>query len=95
MKPYTNESYEEWSKRVAMFEHGHAMMQIAQGKDTEQVLEEMSRRIMEKLLHPIYKALNESVISTYDLEKEKAAYKQHYLDKIPNGVADHVIDDDL
>ena len=94
MKPYTNESYEEWTKRVAMFEHGRSMMQIAQGKDTEQVLEEMSRRIMEKLLHPIYKALNESIISTYDLEKEKAAYKRNYLDKNPNGVADHVIDND-
>jgi glutamyl-tRNA reductase len=95
MKPYTNESYEAWAKRVAMFEHGHAMMQIAQGKDAEQVLEEMSRRIMEKLLHPIYKALKESTISTYDLEKEKASYKRNYLDKNPHGVADHVVDNDL
>ena len=56
---------------------------------------EVTLFIGDALSNPIYKALNESVISTYDLEKGKAAYKRNYLDKNPNGVADHVIDDDL
>ena len=90
MKPYPNESYEDWSKRVAMFEHGHAMMQIAQGKDIEEVLEEMSRRIMGKLLHPIYNAIKASSTNTYDAEQEKESYKRNYLDKNPQGVADHI-----
>jgi glutamyl-tRNA reductase len=93
MRPYPNESYEDWSKRVAMFEHGHAMMQIAQGKDTDQVLEEMSRRIMDKLLHPIFKALRDSKDTAYDAEREKETYKRNYLDKNPQRVADHIDSD--
>ena len=90
MKPNPNESYEEWGKRVAMYEHGHAMMQIAQGKDPEQVLEQMSRRIMDKLLHPIFKAISESTATSYDAEESKRRYKENYLDKNPRRVADHV-----
>jgi len=89
MKPTPNESYEEWGKRVAMYEHGHAMMQIAQGKDPEQVLEQMSRRIMDKLLHPIFKAIREKPVD-YDVEACKESYKRNYLDKNPHGVPDHI-----
>ena len=85
MKPHPDESYEDWSKRVTMSEHGHAMMQIAQGKDPEQVMEQMARRIMDKLLHPIFKAMNDSAISTYDAEKSKESYKQNYLNKNSHG----------
>ena len=90
MKPNPDESYESWSKRVAMFEHGHAMMQIAQGKDVDKVMEEMSRRIMDKLLHPIFKAIRETTSTTFDIEKQKESYKKNYLDKNPHGVADHI-----
>jgi glutamyl-tRNA reductase len=90
MRPLPNEPYEDWCKRVAMFENGHAMMQIAQGKDVDMVLEDMSRRIMDKLLHPIFKVINESTASTYDAEESKRRYKENYLDKNPKGVADHV-----
>jgi len=89
MKPLPNEPYEDWCKRVAMFENGHAMIQIAQGKDPEQVLEDMSRRIMDKLLHPIFKAIRDIPVN-YDVEKCKESYKKNYLDKNPKGVADHV-----
>ena len=61
MKPNPNESYESWCERVRMFEHGHAMMQIAQGKDADKVMEEMGRRIMDKLLYPIFKAIRDDV----------------------------------
>jgi glutamyl-tRNA reductase len=93
MKPLVNESYESWCDRVRMFEHGHAMMQIAQGKDPDQVMEQMSRRIMDKLLHPIFKAISESTASTYNAEESKKQYRENYLDKNPSGIADHVIED--
>lgn len=90
MRPRPNESYESWCRRVEMYEHGHAMMQIAQGKDVEEVLETMSRRIMDKLLHPIFKAISDSADSTYDTNESKRRYKENYLDKNPHGIADHV-----
>ena len=57
MKPNPDETYESWCNRVKMYEQGRALMEIAQGKDPEQVIGSMSRRLTAKLLHPIYKAL--------------------------------------
>jgi glutamyl-tRNA reductase len=93
MKPLPDESYESWCKRVEMFEHGNAMMQIAQGKDIETVMEDMSRRMMDKLLHPIFRAIKESSNLVYNSDESK----QSYLDKMKKRgeVADHVIDDTL
>lgn len=90
MKLNLNENFEDWCKRVAMFEKGKALQDIATGKDIEIVLEEMSRRIIDKLLHPIFKVINESTAGTYDAEESKRQYKENYLDKNPKGVADHV-----
>jgi len=89
LRPLPDEPYESWCERVRMFEHGHAMMEIARGKDPEQVLEEMARRIMDKLLHPLYKIISENNL-TFDTEESKKTYKEKYLDKNPQGVADHV-----
>ena len=90
MTPNPNESMESWSNRVRMFEHGHAMMQIAQGKDVDQVMEQMARRIMDKLLHPIYKAIANTE-STYDAEAAKQSYKEQFLDRVPRA-SDHIDD---
>lgn len=90
MKINEGESYESWSERVRMFEHGHAMMQIAQGKDMDQVLEQMARRIMDKLMHPIYKAIS-NVKSTYDAEKARQSYKEQFIDRVPRA-SDHIDD---
>lgn len=90
MKPNPNESMESWSNRVRMFEHGHAMMQIAQGKDVDQVMEQMARRIMEKMLHPIYKAIANTE-STYDAEAARQSYKEQFLDQVPRA-SDHIDD---
>jgi len=89
MRPRDDESYESWCKRVEMFEHGHALMQIAQGKDAEQVMEQMARRMVEKMLHPLYKIINDNGL-TFNVEESKKNYKEQYLDKNPQGVADHV-----
>lgn len=89
MKPLPNESYESWCKRVEMFEYGNALMQLAQGKDVDNIMEEMSRRIMEKLLHPLYREIRDSA-NTLVYNSEEA--KQKYFSKMTarGVVADHV-----
>jgi len=91
MKPNLNESYESWVNRVKMFEHGIALQSIAQGKDINDVLEKMSYRIIEKLLHPIYKSISNS-IELPNLEESKKKYKEIYIDKVPRA-PDHIDDD--
>ena len=88
MKPLPNEPYEKWAERVNLFEKGRAMQRIAQGDSPELVMEEMSRRIMEKLMHPIYKAIRESTNTAYDAEVGREKYEQQMRYRAP--VADHV-----
>ena len=88
LKPRDSESYESWAERVRMYEQGHAMMQIAQGKDPEKVMEEMSRRIMDKLLHPIFKAIQKSANTELDVKNSAEHYKELMAKRGP--VADHV-----
>lgn len=89
MRIRDDESYESWCDRVRMYEHGWAMQQIAEGNDVDKILEEMSRRITEKLLHPVFVSLRASV--PYDVEACRQRYKEQYLDKnLPK--ADHVDD---
>ena len=93
MKPLPNESYESWCKRVEMFEHGNAMMQLAQGRDVEKVMEEMSRRMMDKMMHPVYQAIRESSKNTYNSEESTARYKEKMAKR--GAIADHVTDETL
>jgi glutamyl-tRNA reductase len=88
MKPRPDESYQSWAERVRMFEQGSAMQKLAQGEDADLVIERMARRIMDKLMHPVYSAIRESV-KTGDLEESRKSYKEKYLDhNAPK--ADHV-----
>jgi glutamyl-tRNA reductase len=73
-----------------MFEHGVALQEIAQGKDTNEVLEKMSRRIMDKLMHPVFKAIKDSVVLT-DTEASRKAYEENYIKKY-GPKADHIDD---
>lgn len=88
MKPLPDESYESWCKRVQMYEHGNAMMRIAQGDNADEVMESMSRRIMDKLLHPLYLAIRESADTTVDMEELKRGYTEKMEKR--GLVADHV-----
>lgn len=90
MKINEGESYESWCERVRMYEHGWAMQEIAQGKDVEKTLEQMSRRMMDKLMHPIFKAIS-NVESTYDAEKARQSYKEQFIDRVPRA-SDHIDD---
>ena len=75
MRIQPNETLEQWASRVQKYEHGHALMRIAQGESIEIVLEEMSRRIVDKLKHPILDVIRNSRVSEYDLEKSKKSYR--------------------
>jgi glutamyl-tRNA reductase len=87
MRPLPNETYESWSNRVEMYERGRALQKLAQGEPIEQIMEEMSRRIIEKLLHPIFRRLRESQ-PTEDLDAGKQAYYAKM--KLIGPAADHV-----
>jgi hypothetical protein len=55
MKPNPDESYESWCQRVRMYEHGLALQRLARGDNIEIIMQDMARRIEEKLLHPLIK----------------------------------------
>jgi glutamyl-tRNA reductase len=79
---------ESWASRVEMFEKGRALQRIAQGDDPAVVMEDMSRRIAEKLLHPILNAIRESVSDDFDMEKSRREYEA--VMKNVEKAADHV-----
>ena len=89
MKINEGESYESWCNRVQLYEHGWAMQRIAEGDDVEQVMEQMSKRIMQKIMHPVYLDIRKSAGSDYNPEQSKSAYAEKYL-KNRTLVADHV-----
>ena len=86
MRPKDNESYESWAERVRMFEQGRALQKIAQGEDVNVVMDDMARRIVDKMLHPIYRELH--VVDPIDLEKSRQTYWEK-MDKV-GPAADHV-----
>ena len=55
MKRNPDESYESWCQRVRMYEHGLALQRLAKGENIEIIMQNMARRIEEKLLHPLLK----------------------------------------
>jgi len=55
MKPNPDESYEYWCQRVRLYEHGLALQRLAKGENIEVIMQDMARRIEEKLLHPLFK----------------------------------------
>lgn len=89
MTPRPDESFQSWSERVQMYEQGYAMQRIAQGEDPNIVMQDMTRRLMDKLLHPIYRAIKDSVVTEFDAEKSRRDYEEKYL-KFRQPVADHV-----
>lgn len=58
MKKIPNEPFEEYVKRVRIHEYGIALQALANGNDPALVAAAMSMRIMDKVLHPLYKKLN-------------------------------------
>ena len=90
MRKQKDESYENWSERVRLFEYDIAIKQISTGVSVEAVLESMSKRIQVKLLHYILKEINEGVKSNYDPITSKKQYEETYLRRTKP--ADHILD---
>ena len=91
MKQLPGESYKQWTKRVEQYEFGRALMALANGADPEQVMTETSRRIVNKLEHPILEAIN-NVPSDYNSEASQQHYKELYQDRF-GPKSDHVKDE--
>jgi glutamyl-tRNA reductase len=92
MRIEPDETYESWAKRVQMYEYGVALQQVAQGKDFNEVLEQMSARINQKMLHPIIKALQDTRIDQAELDLSKKTYEENYIKRY-GPKADHISDD--
>lgn len=92
MRRLKGESYADWVERVRLFEQGYALQRIAKGDDHETIVEEMSIRMMDKLMNPVYKAIRDSKVSTFDAEKSRQTYYNKYLSK-NRPKSDHVLDD--
>jgi glutamyl-tRNA reductase len=88
MKINPGESMESWASRVEMFEKGRALQRIANGDNPVTVMEDMSRRIAEKLLHPILNAIRESVPDNFDVDENRREYEE--IMKNVEKPADHV-----
>ena len=89
----SDESFESWANRVKEFEIDRARKRIANSEDVDLVLEEMSKAVTKKLLHPIINAIQDSTNNAiYDNTASKQAYIDNYINK--TGLkADHVQDD--
>lgn len=88
MRPSEGETYKSWLDRARMYEQGLAMQRIAQGESPEKVLEDLSRRLTEKMLHPVYKFLLEGSEMTFNAEESRKTYEE--IMKYHKPVADQV-----
>jgi len=91
MRINPDESIESWATRVSMFEKGRAMQRIARGDDIEKVMEDMSRRIEDKIIHPVLKAITNSDNFKFDVEKSRNTYNE--IMKNVAKAADHIDSD--
>jgi glutamyl-tRNA reductase len=74
-----------------MFEKGRAMQRIARGDDIEKVMEDMSRRITDKIIHPVLKAITNSDNFKFDVEQSRNTYNE--IMKNVAKAADHIDSD--
>ena len=89
MRLRDNESYYDWADRVQDHEYRRAKEEVTKGKNIDRILETMSYRITNKLLHPIYRAIMEQHISEFDPVKDRDEYYKKFLQN-HTPVADHV-----
>jgi len=84
-----NENYEQWLERVCVYERTLALKRIEKGEDLNLVLEEMSKNIIKKSLHPILNAIH-NIPNNYDAEASRRSYEEKMGNR-PR-VADHIDD---
>jgi hypothetical protein len=84
-----NESYEEWANRARMSEYGIALQRIAKGDPADIVLDDMGRRLMDKLTYPLYKMINNH--ANINFTSSKLEYEK--IMKDVGKASDHVLDE--
>jgi glutamyl-tRNA reductase len=75
-------------KNIQEEELTHAKKLLAKGVLPDQVLEVLSKRLSQKLLHPILTAIKNNN-NNYNAEESKKRYEENYLNK-RNKSAEHV-----
>ena len=87
-----NETLESWSQRVRTYEQGRALMHLAQGHDPVTVMTETSRRIMNKLQHPLIESIHQGVVDAYQPESSLEQYRKNYIERFgpkPDHIREH------
>jgi hypothetical protein len=92
MRSRNEELYEEWCERARLFEYQDAKQRLTKKEDIETILEEMSIKLLAKMLHPLFDFARNEIDIRYDPVKSQTEYKRLYLDKV-SPVPDHVVDD--
>lgn len=99
MRQKPNESYADWAERARAYELAEAMKEIRKGADVNLVMEAMSAKLMQKLMHPLLVAVRENAKTEFDPVASRTAYFEKMRNHKP--IADHVdenpaknIDDD-
>jgi glutamyl-tRNA reductase len=86
-----DESFESWANRVNEYEIDRARKRLAKGEDIDVVLEEMSKAVSQKLLHPILNIIRDSAGGSFDVEANKKSYNEYMKHIGPR--ADHIQED--
>lgn len=84
-----DESLESWAQRVERYEYGRALMRLAQGDDPVTVAQETSRRIINKLQHPVIAAIHDTVIASAEPYSTLEDYRRDYINRVAPH-ADHI-----
>lgn len=69
------ETLESWAERVYCFELEYARHEISLGKSPDEVLEQMSKRITEKMMHPIREQIRNNP-PAFDVEESRKRYTE-------------------
>jgi glutamyl-tRNA reductase len=92
VKRLPDETFESWAHRVRTYEYGVALQKVATGTDINLVMEDMGRRIVDKLKHHVIAVMKEQFQVTYDPVQSQRVYREEYLERKPPA-PDHVTED--
>lgn len=95
MKKLSSETYDEWCERVLEHEQKIAKKQLGKGVNIHHIMETMSRRIINKLVHPHLKQVhqrNQEIIAKTKPTEEYESYEQVIAKR--GTIADHMVDED-
>lgn len=87
-----DESFEDWVARVREFELAAALKDLAHHENAQDILEQMSRKIINKIMHPIKLAWLENEVHEYNRDGSRFDYDEYYIKRFAPK-ADHITRD--